>query len=120
MRLRLPFLRWSLLTAVGLMIGELTAIAQPGRPGSLWRTSAAARAAVATSPWAQQLTAYRAVEPDAAALAATLATAPLENTGAAGIVLELPTPDGGTMRFRVVEAPIMEAPLAAQFPQIRT
>ena len=52
-----------------------------------------------------------------------LQTAPLEFTAGcwnAAIVIELPMPDGRTQRFRVIESPIVEAPLAARFPQIRT
>jgi hypothetical protein len=36
------------------------------------------------------------------------------------VVISLPTPDGGTMDFRIFEAPMMEAPLAAKYPDIKT
>ncbi len=94
--------------------------ARPGTSPSLWHEAPAARAAVPASVWAGRLTAYRAVAPDLAALTATLAAAPLEGTATAGLVFALPTPDGGTARFRLVEAPIMEPALAAQFPGIKT
>ena len=86
----------------------------------MWSPAPAARAALNTSPWAGRLTAARTVAPDAALLAATLATAPLEGAPAPALLLTLPTPDGGLARFRVVEAPVMEPGLAAQFPQIKT
>jgi hypothetical protein len=52
-----------------------------------------------------------------------LAGAPLETAvGAAGraVVFPVPMPDGTISRFKVVEAPIMEAGLAAKFPDIKT
>ncbi|GAA4053219.1 hypothetical protein GCM10022409_45170 [Hymenobacter glaciei] len=57
---------------------------------------------------------------DVAGLRAALAIAPLETRAAAPLVLALPLPDGGTARFAVREAPVMEPALAAQFPNIKT
>ncbi len=37
-----------------------------------------------------------------------------------GVVVSLPMPDGRLARFRVVEAPVMRAELAAQYPEIKT
>lgn len=55
-------------------------------------------------------------------LEAELNRAPGEFTAAAKapLILRLPTPDGLLERFAIVDAPVMEAGLAAQFPQIRT
>ena len=52
----------------------------------------------------------------------TLWAAPLEGTPAAAnpLVLWLPKPDGTFERFKVVEAPIMNAELQAQHPNIKT
>jgi hypothetical protein len=36
------------------------------------------------------------------------------------VFITLPTPDGSTMDFRIFEAPMMEAPLAAKYPNIKT
>jgi hypothetical protein len=51
-----------------------------------------------------------------------LASAPLEFTAAAEnpLCLVLPKPDGTTEQFSVVEAPVMDEALAAQYPDIKT
>ncbi len=67
---------------------------------------------------------YRVFTVDESILVATLASAPEEFTGAAkatgGLVMTLPMPDGSLQRFRVQESSVMEAPLQARFPDIRT
>ncbi|MEK6282885.1 MAG: reprolysin-like metallopeptidase [Acidobacteriota bacterium] len=66
---------------------------------------------------------YRPLRLDAALLKKVLSRAPKERIEAefkSGVVLTLPMADGGFMRFRIQESPIMEAALAAQFPKIRT
>ena len=40
--------------------------------------------------------------------------------GTPSTLLELPHPDGGLVRFRVIESPVMAPELAAKFPEIRT
>jgi hypothetical protein len=60
---------------------------------------------------------------DRATLSESLAEVPLEFTDAAftqSSILALPTPDGDFARFQIVESPIMEPALAAQFPEIKT
>lgn len=90
----------SVLASLGL-VAALAAIptgvrAQAGRAAApLWHDAPAARQAVPASVWAGRLVAYRAVTPDANALAATLATAPLEGTAGPAVILALPLPDGG-------------------------
>ncbi|MGH9841198.1 MAG: reprolysin-like metallopeptidase [Blastocatellia bacterium] len=67
--------------------------------------------------------AYRTLRLDTEALDQLLARAPQESPESLAqspVVISLPLPDGGFTRFRVVESPIMEPALAAQFPQIRT
>lgn len=66
---------------------------------------------------------YRLVTLNLAAFQAQLAQAPQEDSvtaAAAAPLLTFPLPDGSFGRFRVVESPIMEPALAAQFPEIRT
>ncbi|MEP0547807.1 MAG: reprolysin-like metallopeptidase [Rhodothermales bacterium] len=67
--------------------------------------------------------AYRSVRMDGALMASLLAEAPLEAAPfdtRSGVIVPLPTPDGGFASFRVVEAPIMEAGLQARYPELRT
>ena len=86
-----------------------------------FRADAEAQGAAAVSPLAAALTHSQPLSLNTAALRAALATAPLETrAGAAPLVLALPLPDGGTARFAVREAPVMEPELAAKFPQIKT
>ena len=59
------------------------------------------------------------------AMAALLAQAPAESIAGAGatdreVELPLPMPDGSSRRFRVVESSVMDAALAAKYPEIRT
>ncbi len=69
---------------------------------------------------------YRSVALDLAALKQVLAAATLDGatdltaTRGGEASLSLPLPEGGFARFSVVESPIMEAGLAAKFPEIRT
>ncbi|MFO0856455.1 MAG: M12 family metallo-peptidase [Phycisphaerales bacterium] len=66
---------------------------------------------------------YQAISLDTTAMRNRLAAAPLERTPdyrGKAIVLELPTPTGEYKFFSVWEAPVMEAALQAQHPEIRT
>ncbi len=60
---------------------------------------------------------YRA---DDGALRASLARAPHESSGDDSVVIQLPQADGSLGRFSVVESPIMQPGLAADFPEIKT
>jgi len=59
---------------------------------------------------------------DRADLASDLANAPIARTNDSRptLVVELPLPDGRLESFRVLESPIMAAPLQARYPEIRT
>ncbi len=101
---------------------------------------AAAPARAATGGWFQDLPAaslptregdweiplprhFRALAIQPGALEGMLAAAPAERSPQAldaPLIFALPYPDGTEPRFRVEESPIMEAGLAAQFPEIRT
>lgn len=67
--------------------------------------------------------AYLTVRLDKNSLGQFLSKVPLEYTKAAQgteAVLHLPMPDGTVAKFSVVESPIMEPKLAAQYPNIKT
>lgn len=66
---------------------------------------------------------YRLVAAQLALLQPILDAAPLENNVTAQgdrVILPLPLPDGSFGQFWIEESPIMEAALAAQFPEIKT
>ncbi|WP_282779313.1 reprolysin-like metallopeptidase [Phaeodactylibacter xiamenensis] len=76
--------------------------------------------------WAQRLIepeAARIVDIDKATLEELLEAAPVEGSVTAAqsdFIFTLPTPDGGTEQFRLVNSPIMAPGLARQFPGMRT
>ena len=108
-----------LFTALGL---ASAAHGQQRLVPSFFQADGAARTAAASSlATTLSLTRSQALTLDEAGLRAALATAPPESrAGAAPLVLTLPRPDGTSARFALREAPIMEAPLAARYPQIKT
>ena len=66
---------------------------------------------------------YRTLSLDVDALHTLLRSAPSEGSVAARntqVLFNLPLPDGGFGRFRIVESSIMEPALAAKFPEIKT
>jgi hypothetical protein len=66
---------------------------------------------------------YRTVRLNQDELRKALDRAPMEFTDQARqtpLVISLPMPDSSFVHFRVEESPMMEPPLAAQFPEIRT
>jgi hypothetical protein len=70
-----------------------------------------------------QISQYRVIQLDAAALEEALAAIPME--GSAGLnasptTLAIPLPDGTMSRFRIVASPIMAPELALRYPEIRT
>lgn len=68
-------------------------------------------------------TKYRPMSLNFAGMKSFLSLAPHENNvsiGASSLILTLPMPEGGFEHFRIVYSPIMEEPLAAMFPEIRT
>lgn len=104
-----------------LLIAGPAAVAQ-GLADQLW--SDVAEASISSTAERQIVpSAYRTVRLNGAAMADVLAEAPLEATPLStrgGVVLPLPTPDGGFASFRVVEAPVMAPELQARYPQIRS
>jgi len=66
---------------------------------------------------------YRTVRVDEAALKELLGQAPFEFTSEARrnpLAFTMPMPDGSFSTFHVEESPVMEAPLAAQYPELKT
>jgi len=57
---------------------------------------------------------------DHAALHIALSLAPHESSGDLSHQIELPMPDGSLQRFAIVESPIMEPALAAQYPEVKS
>ncbi len=113
-----------LLFLVALSVAGLVLPAANSSPGS---SLAASRAAWASLGEVVPGGPDRLVDPlaghvlslDTAALRGVLDAAPAEG-GGSGLEIALPTPDGGTERFAVVAAPVMEPDLARRHPQIRT
>ncbi|MFN7990119.1 MAG: M12 family metallo-peptidase [Thermoanaerobaculia bacterium] len=106
-----------LLALAGLLLAFPGYAASPFRPVE---TSAEA-ARLGTTPIRA-----RAVRPflfDARAFADAMRGVSVEKpdeVGTPSTLLELPHPDGGLARFRVIESPVMAAELAAKFPETRT
>lgn len=66
---------------------------------------------------------YRVLRLDESGLGGLLAATPLESLALiknSPIQIALPLPQGGYGRFRIIEAPIMDEALAAEFPSIKT
>src|SRR5690606_19064386 len=95
-------------------------------PDGLWRRQPAAAASAMRSQAARSAAPVGGGDVyalDRRAFDARLATAPHESRVRVEVspaMVTLPLPDGTFGRFAVVESPIMEATLAARFPQIRT
>jgi len=89
------------------------------RASNLFQEDAAAVSAARSSAYAGAFVHARPLTLNTSAMQATLAAAPLEGRGGA-VLVALPLPDGSVGRFAVVEAPVMEPGLAAQFPEIKT
>jgi hypothetical protein len=63
---------------------------------------------------------FRSLRLDTIHLESLLQRAPREFTAGDAPIISLPMPDGSMLRFKIYDSPIMEAGLAARFPQIRT
>lgn len=108
----------------GAQPGPLPPAAQPADDGRVaWAMMPEMTASVmAKEAWIRPRTG-QALHLDTAAMRATLAGAPMEGpwpVATSPAVIALPRPDGTFERFAFVESPIMEPPLAARFPDIKT
>ena len=87
----------------------------------LWRDNPEQPATAAA--YKAQLRAYRAIDVQMPALRAALLAAPAENGAGvrnSTVVIALPTPTGGTERFRISQVTVMHPLLAAKYPSIKT
>ena len=114
----------ALLAALVVGVYPAVAGAAPATPPSsdVWYDVGEGEFTVAGDRWIVPQ-AYRTVGLNVEALNTVLAAAPMEFTPAAAVsdvVLELPLPEGGYGRFRIVESPVMAPELAAMFPEITT
>lgn len=116
-----PFLRWTLGVVLAICSPIIpAALAADGSPFTL--LGRVPDAQLNAEPWIRAGH-YQAFNVDAPALRDILAAAPLEFTPRAQaepLIFTIPAPDGTFQRFRVVESPVMEPGLAAQFPEIKT
>lgn len=103
--------------------GTNQADAQTTSPRRAWQAVGNVPAAIAAQP-AIRPNKFETFALDAEALRSSLATAPMEFTPATQsggrVEVSLPTPDGKMARFLAEESPIMEAALAAKYPDIKT
>src|SRR5262245_25068220 len=90
-------------------------------PDRVWQAvDEAPLSAVPTERWIVPQV-YRTFRLDAGALRGIVDRAPAEFTAAkSATILTIPMPDGKFARFAIFDSPIMEAELAAQFPDIKT
>lgn len=115
----------SLALVLLLLFAALPAAAQTGAESDdgLWRWSEEAAIQRSSEPRRIVPQRYRTVALELQSLSTLLADAPHEDqvqVASSARELSLPRPDGSFERFRIVESPIMEAALAAKYPEIRT
>jgi len=111
---------WALINLSVLLLCCTHATAQHAKPIHGWTLlSAHADDVVNMAPWIRPVR-YQALECDIQAMRNLLAQAPLEFTNNLPLLLALPDPDGVLQTFEIFESPIMEAPLAAAYPDIHT
>lgn len=114
-------LRFCSISALILAMGVTHALAAPDGSDAWQMLDAVPAARVATVPMIRPLR-FQPLKADNKRLRAVLATAPMESTADAAtpLVLAIPAPDGTLAHFQIVESPVMEPALAAQFPEIKT
>ena len=110
--------RPAVLAGLLALAAPLGAFAQSGQKAA-WTNTADLPATARR--YTAQLTAYRAIDVDMAEMRAALLPAPAEQQArTSAVVLALPTPEGGTARFRIAQVTVMHPILAAKYPSIKT
>lgn len=90
---------------------------------NFWKDQSESAIAIKRNPQLNLPKQYRTLRLDTAHLNSALRTAPKEFTEAAknnALILSVPMPGGSFTRFKIVETVVMEAGLAAKFPNIKT
>lgn len=129
MKLPVGFAKWAWTAAVLTLLFSLLPVGALAAPAALpreqgpandlvWSDADALALARAGAPQIET-TQARVLRANVPLLQSQLASAPLEGQ-ADGILFALPMPDGSSQYFQVVNSPIMEAKLAAKYPQIST
>jgi reprolysin-like metallo-peptidase family M12B/Big-like domain-containing protein len=113
-----------LIVALGIFGLSSHSEARIGQADAIWNDVAESALAASTGTRVIVPDRYRTVALNLAALQSLLSHAPMERSaeaqGGGRIEVSLPMPDGRMARFLAEESPIMEAPLAARYPDIKT
>jgi reprolysin-like metallo-peptidase family M12B len=117
-RIVIPFLSFALWLSPQLVSAQATS------PDRLWQRVNKIPTAPANARADIQPTKFKTFTLDWGKLRATLTRAPLEFTTRlgrdTGLQITLPMPNGTFARFQIEESPVMEAPLAVKYPQIKS
>lgn len=112
--------------AVGLLVVMALLMSIESRPSRAQNTNNAVwqlvdeSSVVAIGPRVIVPSHYRVARLNQTELTTLLASAPREFTSGADVIKSVPLPDGTFARFSVEESPMMEAALAARYPNIKT
>jgi hypothetical protein len=108
------------LIAATILFNHFTGVGNAQSSPPIWtEVSNPTMASLPGERWVAPQT-FRGIRLNQDALLDLLAQAPAEGSGGAAVLLPIPMPGGETIDLRIGHSPIMEAPLAAQFPVIQT
>jgi hypothetical protein len=99
----------------------VTFVSAAASADGLWRNANQLPAAPVNARVEIRAKAFKTFTLDAQKLRSSVANAPREFTpGNKPLQITLPMPDGTFARFEIEESPVMEAPLAAKYPEIKS